>query len=673
MKVFKRIGLAIALILLAGFLILSVAYLLWKPFDIEPLVLEVEQIEEGEERISFGSMQIDLPAGWKYEVRTTKEGQTQLVLIDAHAECEDEEIRQHDTLYYHEIVITAYEIKEMPDEPIDALVGMMEYFQYDRIQNYMVSDGIVQDNIWLGKIYNEEKQMGQFFLRSVNSREKRTELFEITEVYDYSNDNFIECFYDFAWSGCIGVYGGDIIIDKPDNTGEKIFLFEQKDDKPLVVSAQRNDSYETEVKVYDYYETNEPLTELLLEDRDLYYPDDWCVADLNQDGYEDFWGNLFMDVLHWEAYGYEGYVWNPQEQEFEIVSDEELFRQYLERNGKPVFVITEEDKIPQGLIDALSQGLMAGKQASFEVMAPMVSDRELTKEELRTLAKEHPAVQSQINATAGNTGCRATWLAVDADNDGLEDLFSCEFYGGTAGAVYYYLLKQEKDGSYTGHSVSIEMPEEFAFLAWEGKNYLAQTTVDFNRKMYDGIRLTSYKDGQIADEVWLEMVIADTEDAHHTEVAFVADEKYLDTLGEDIFDFAGGYEIDEYPQGTAETPLSNFKNQQEADIDNDGVVEQYEKTVCLPSNNYARAYLNFQFWNEGYVYFMEEVLSEEGVPLFLWVDDTRWGNVTFILSEDSLYDFHICAYLFTKEKCEMLMRVNHTFDLDINVHQVRLN
>ena len=79
-----------------------------------------------------------------------------------------------------------------------------------------------------------------------------------------------------------------------------------------------------------------------------------------------------------------------------------------------------------------------------------------------------------------------TWLKTDADNDGVTDVFLFEYLGGSLGSVYYSLFQGQEDGSYLLTDERELLKEEFAFITFEGKQYMARTTWEFTKKLYDG-------------------------------------------------------------------------------------------------------------------------------------------------------------------------------------------
>jgi len=125
-----------------------------------------------------------------------------------------------------------------------------------------------------------------------------------------------------------------------------------------------------------------------------------------------------------------------------------------------------------------------------------------------------------------------------------------------------------------------------------------------------------------------------------------------------------------YPLGTAERLENNYCT---ADLDNDGEAEQYWKSVWEPSNIYTAAQLIFQSEDvslEETVY--ELVCEEEGRSMLLWADETEFGNVTYVLYEEGLYDFYIVGYLGNMEGFEKMIQVDYHFELEIREEREEL-
>ena len=95
-------------------------------------------------------------------------------------------------------------------------------------------------------------------------------------------------------------------------------------------------------------------------------------------------------------------------------------------------------------------------------------------------------------------------------------------------------------------------------------------------------------------------------------------------------------------------------------IDNDGNKERYQVSLWQTTNYYTVDQISFHAMEEGINDRVWELINEEennGIPKNLWVDETRYGNVIYLLSEDGLYDFHICGWLLSETGKEKLIQV----------------
>ena len=97
----------------------------------DPVLLD-EPLETSR-RISIGSLAITLPPGWEIYEETSGKGAKQYILTDAHSQyagicANDETIEAHKDGYEHNIVITPYQIRQMPDSPLQLAAEIKEYF-----------------------------------------------------------------------------------------------------------------------------------------------------------------------------------------------------------------------------------------------------------------------------------------------------------------------------------------------------------------------------------------------------------------------------------------------------------------------------------------------------------------------------------------------------------------
>lgn len=252
------------------------------------------------------------------------------------------------------------------------------------------------------------------------------------------------------------------------------------------------------------------------------------------------------------------------------------------------------------------------------------------------------------------------WLQVDADNDGIEDIYLSEFLGGSLGSVYCYLFAGREDGNYELTEVMEGIREEFAFIKWEGRNYLAKTTYDFGKKIYNGISLESFEDGIFQGGICLTITPKEGSDFRKIKTSYVKEEKYI-SLEAELRKFSEEYQTGEKVKpGTAEEEDEEADYCRKCDIDNDGEVEEYNVSRWQTTNYYTVDCMKFCAGDEELYARVYRAIDEEeirGIPMNMWVDKTEYGNMIFILYEDNLYDFHICGWLLSEGTEEKVIQI----------------
>lgn len=228
-------------------------------------------------------------------------------------------------------------------------------------------------------------------------------------------------------------------------------------------------------------------------------------------------------------------------------------------------VNNRDAQIPDELNAYLAEVLSKSMEEQAEILAAMVSDRELTSDEVEELAEKNSAIEKELTAidTYKGTGI---WLEVDADNDGIEDIFLCEFLGGSLGNVSYCLFKGNGEGEYEFTDVQEELKEEFGFIRWEGKNYLLKTTWEFTKKCVNGLSVERYENGTYQGGVW--NAITAKEDARDIQTSYLENEEYQ-SLADMLEEYAKQYQYSFHSlYGTAESECEgDYKRS--SDLDND--------------------------------------------------------------------------------------------------------
>ena len=67
--------------------------------------------------------------------------------------------------------------------------------------------------------------------------------------------------------------------------------------------------------------------------------------------------------------------------------------------------------------------------------------------------------------------------------------------GGSLGSNSRVFLKGQKDGSFVKTDVWENITQELIFIEFEGKNYLLETTYDYNKKYTNGFLISAFEDG----------------------------------------------------------------------------------------------------------------------------------------------------------------------------------
>ena len=685
MKILPRIPAAVGLIIFTAVIFL-VAVRQSNRYEAElkllPLFLELENHTSTSGEVRFGSMILTVPEDWKVESRVNEEGMTECVLTDAHSESTDPDIREHNVFYEHEIVITPYEVINLPESQLILVSQFMDYFDFQSVISLMEEDMEPSSCMWLLCAEDDRTHMNDYFLLS-ESESGRKELFKVCESSFFSYFNDIEKFlYDFPEFELVKLNDGLSVLPKiwyGYQTRDFYKLFNYGLDNELLVKYHEKRTEEgfegIRGTVYDPFS---------LKEISGFYDEKWTDADyiglmdINGDGYEDFlkyyWAEYSVNDEH-----FEGYIWNSENREFIFCPGEELLAQYGDAFKEENMVIREENKIPAGLTDHVSEHLFSKRETLQKTLELPVIDRELSEDEIMKLAKENIDIKAAM-LEIGVYGGYGIWVKTDGDNDGIEDIYLRQYLGGTLHNVTYLFFKGAEDGSYFLSDSEESIQEAFAFINWEGKVYLVRETYDFDKKTYNGIILQSFQDGKIADNIQLAIEVNDKAKADHVEISYVENEKYR-YLAKDLCDFERifvwesifdiSFEEEKQPAGSEEVydkKAEEYKWQ--GDLDNDGELESYKKYIWYPSNSYSRTFLIFESDKEELNGQIEEFINEEnGQAMLLWADETEFGNVVYIMYEDGLYDFYVCGYLISEESSQKLLRADFNFDPFVTVKE----
>lgn len=638
----------------------------------------VEQNVEEQRKISFGSMHITLPEGWNAEERTDEEGLNRCVLIDVHSKSENSDFWGHHPYYEHEIEIIPYEVSQLPETQLEFLLDLMHYFGFRSVDCLMKQDIQPQDNIWLFETEDYENYMREYFVFS-ETGSGNGELFQIRESSSISpQEGVVESFRDYLLNSLITLGDEGVVLPPSPYLESKSFQILNIDSaNELLLKTNQEKNSEgivdmATVSVFDA-DTLNKISEFICEDTMPVT----VVIDINGDGLEDFLTrNAFSS-------DYDGYIWNQEKQEFECYSKEELLSEYGEFYIEKSGAIDEEAMIPEDFTAFLAENLQEGTENLSETLRPFECGKKLSEEEVKGLAEENDEIKAECRQIGAFYG-EGNFIRVDADNDGIEDIYLEKYTGGTLYLVNRMLFKGYGGDLYEKTYEDDGIHQDFRFIRWGGKAYLIRTTFDFDQKTDNGVYVQKFDGGVLTDEMWISLTVKDKTKADYVEVSWIADEKYRE-LAEELAGFermitrettpeGGYYEEEKQPTGSGEvcSELENYVWQ--SDIDNDGEAECYIKYIWYPSNYGTRKNLMFNFEEEDSLQErLEEVIDNEdgvtgyGTELLLWVDETEFGNITYVMFEDGLFDFHIYGYYISAEQIEKVLKVDFRFEQEVNI------
>lgn len=295
---------------------------------------------------------------------------------------------------------------------------------------------------------------------------------------------------------------------------------------------------------------------------------------------------------------------------------------------------TRSSLIPSELCDMIVKAM--DDKTEKETFEPLITGTEITQEEFSSLTGVELMNMEAVLS-----------YRVDADNDGIEDIVGEYYYGGTGGFSGMQLYKGLAGGIYNLTSSFECISQAYNFIRYNGKNYLLMEEYDYNTKHYSGYSLYLYEDGKLADGKRFSFAI----DGYDMEIA------YEDPSFEDIEIVKNTLCNSRMPEilenndgvinGTAETINSEELLPYASDIDNDGVLEKYEKYMWYPSNMGTVMHCIYSFEDSAVLDDLCEKLTEEVGDGFLytfWLDEVTGKNILYLYFGKNL-DYTLYAFL----------------------------
>ncbi len=347
----------------------------------------------------------------------------------------------------------------------------------------------------------------------------------------------------------------------------------------------------------------------------------------------------------------------------------------LETNGEKK-IPEKATYISQNFLDFLENTLMEGTE--IEEIKRLVSDRLLEGEELSAYGSD-PVVKEYIEYVEGLIKGGSRFFIVDGDNDGIEDIFVWANNGGSIGNNSRYFLKGQEDGSFQCTSDIDGTTQEIAFVSYEGKNYLLETSYNYNQKEYDGFIVSLYEEGEVIETISIKKMMF----SYEPEVIYCMEgyeklAKDCAEAGEKGFRKEYNYDIWDYRIGNAEEKEEDWDSVCErlgwdaswredvfsSDLNNNGKEEWYLKGISYPSTLNTICYLNEKLFLEEYPGEEKSILDtyqleHEGVPLIFWIDEVNGKRVVCLLCYKAMKREMVYGYLIENDNVNKVMEINY--------------
>ncbi|MDE7271599.1 MAG: hypothetical protein K2N95_00870 [Lachnospiraceae bacterium] len=322
----------------------------------------------------------------------------------------------------------------------------------------------------------------------------------------------------------------------------------------------------------------------------------------------------------------------------------------------------ESTYIPQEFLDIITEAMRAGTE--LETLKPMVNDRELSDEEILSIAKDNIDLRQMVLDKDWTNAY--LMVMADGDNDGIMDIIARESYGGSDGSVDYVFYQGQENGTFQRTDALPSVREEFGVLEYDGRNYLFRTLFDYEKKIYNGIGITCYVDGKCVEQavLMLEPEHYETTLAECTQEAY---RRYAQQVAAESLTYKEVFAEEGNMSGSSEEKLPDYGEYQ-CDLDNDGTVDQYEKILFDTCNINVCNYLQFDGEGRAAEAVKDALASLEGTPVMMWVDAVQGKNVINVMSQTGLEDIAITGFLVSGSAYERLydIRVDVTYGVSVS-------
>lgn len=345
----------------------------------------------------------------------------------------------------------------------------------------------------------------------------------------------------------------------------------------------------------------------------------------------------------------------------------------IEENEKEERIVLDTPTyIDASFLEMLGELTQKSDNDVVEILQPMIYDKVLTDEEMEQYLDNPDVVECQERMDEAKGG---VFIQIDGDNDGYDDLIAWINDGGSLGNSSRAFLQGQKDGSFKKTYENEGLSQELCFVEYDHKNYLLETDFDFNKKGTNGFIVSYYENGELYETAYVNLVA----DSYVPEIAFVKEgyDKLAEStakLGKNGFLGENSHSwlvIEGSGEETVATPKELEHKVSEdtvfcSDLNNDGQVEWYTKSIFYPSNMSTILYLQDELFfsdkqeKEMIIDYYED-LDFVGIPLMYWVEhvEEKDRQIVCLLCYEGQYRNMVYGYLIEGENISKIMEIDY--------------
>lgn len=307
----------------------------------------------------------------------------------------------------------------------------------------------------------------------------------------------------------------------------------------------------------------------------------------------------------------------------------------------------ETDCIPQELVNNLIFALEEGRES--QELEGLWNRRELSHKEVIQLARGNIDIRKEILDAQAMGGFRM--LEADLDNDGLSDILSQTYYGGTGGFTDYVFFQGQEDGSFKETERLGSVLQDFDIIEYQGKNYFYQVEFDYGKKVDAGLIICCFQNGRLTEEVTLWKELEDYE-LQVLECASLEYEGLVDDMLQKACDAQEKIREYETIVGTAEKIKEGEEWSFSCDLDNDGMAEDYNKGIWSSSNMWTQDCIIFNGEEDAGIDMVCEAMeSQDWQPIMMWADVYAGKSIIHTAYyTNTLYDFKMVGYMVSEKE-----------------------